>query len=202
MKCRKPDFLDFERFSAEGIPEDRPELPDKLTDCLTGTGIPFTNRDNIRQKALRFLIEEKGYHREDISVDRGIKLEIEGRKILSLVDILIGFNDKTLMIWKCASGSLVTRERQIIASARLLEDYIVPLAAVTNGKDLELLDTYSEKVIGSGFQTVPARSELIEFSKNISLKPVNREKIIYEQRILYTYDAISCPPACNSDPEK
>lgn len=196
MKCHRPDFLNLNSLHRDEIQPERVELPEKLTDYLTGNEMPFSNRDNIRQKMLRFLIEEKGYLISDISVDREIKFEIEGQQILSLVDISVILNNKTLMLWKCSSGSLVSRERQIIASARLLEGYLVPFAVVANGKDLEFLDTSSEKVIGSGFQSIPSRHELIEISQGLTLKPVNKKKIVYEQRILYTYDAISCPVTC------
>ncbi len=199
MKCRKPSFLDLEYFYRyrDALKEERIEFPDKLKDYLTGKEMPFSNRDYIRQKILKFLVEEKNYLKDDIFVDRTIILEINGQQILSLVDISININKKTLMVWKCSSGSLVSRERQIIASSRLLEDYVVPFAAVTNGKDLELLDTYTEKVIGTGFLAIPSRQEFIKTTSYISLKPANKKKIIYEQRILYTYDAISCPVSFN-----
>ena len=196
MKCQRPDFLNLNSLHRDEIQPERVELPEKLTDYLTGNEIPFSNRDNIRQKMLKFLVEEKDYLMSDISVDREIKFEIDGQQILSPVDISITFYKKTFMVWKCSSGSLVSRERQIIASARLLETYLVPFAVVAIGKDLEFLDTSSEKVIGSGFQSIPSRQELMEISKGLTLKPVNKKKIIYEQRILYTYDAISCPVTC------
>lgn len=196
MKCQRPVFFNLESIKGQDIQPEQVELPDKLTDYLTGNEMPFSNRDNIRQKMLRFLIEEKAYLISDISVDREIKFEIEGQQILSLVDISVILNNKTLMVWKCSSGSLVSRERQIIASARLLEGYHVPFAVVANGKDLEFLDTSSEKVIGSGFQSIPSRQGLMEISQGLTLKPVNKKKLIYEQRILYTYDAISCPVTC------
>ncbi len=196
MKCHRPDFLNLNSLHRDEIQPERAELPEKLTDYLTGNEIPFSNRDNIRQKMLKFLVEEKDYLRSDISIDREIKFEIDGQQVLSLVDISIVFRNKTLMVWKCSSGSLVSRERQIIASARLLEGYLVPFAVVANGKDLEFLDTSSEKVIGCGFQSIPSRQELMEISQGLTFKPVNKKKIIYEQRILYTYDAISCPVTC------
>ena len=196
MKCHRPDFLNLNSLHRDEIQPERVELPEKLTDYLTGNEIPFSNRDNIRQKMLKFLVEEKDYLRSDISIDREIKFEIDGQQVLSLVDISIVFRNKTLMVWKCSSGSLVSRERQIIASARLLEGYLVPFAVVANGKDLEFLDTSSEKVIGCGFQSIPSRQELMEISQGLTFKPVNKKKIIYEQRILYTYDAISCPVTC------
>ena len=112
------------------------------------------------------------------------------------------FGGRTVMVWKCASGSLVSRERQVIASARLLEDYVVPFAAVTNGADLEILDSLSEEVTAAGFAGVPSRDELIKAAERAPFRPVKGRKIANEQRILYTYDGISCPVSCNTTPEK
>jgi hypothetical protein len=175
-------------------------VPDTLIDYLSGAEIPFSNRDNIRQKLLKMLIEEKGYKKEDISLDREIRFDAEGQQICSFVDISIGLGDKTLMVFKCASGSVVSRERQIIASARLLKEYVIPLAVVTNGIDIELLDTVSEKVIGTGLSSIFTRQELSENAKSISLKPVNRKKRMYEQRVLYTYDSICCSHPSGNNP--
>jgi hypothetical protein len=196
MKCNKPVFIDIGRtVAADG--EERPELPDRLTDYLTGAEIPFSNRDNIRQKILRFLIEERGYLKSDIKVDREILFEADGGKFRSLVDIAVTIGGRTLLVWKCASGSLVSRERQIIAAARLLEDHVVPLSAVTNGKDLEVLDSCSEKVIGGGFEAVPTRGDLLKEVAGFPGRKMKNGKIIYEQRILSTYDSISCPSSCS-----
>lgn len=200
MKFCKTAFINRDTLNRNEVQETRPELPDTLTDYLTGTVIPFSNRDNIRQKIVKLLVEEKGFSKEDITFDREITFEMEGLRVSSLVDISVRLNGPTLMVWKCASGSLVSRERQVIASSRLLENYVVPFAAVTNGKDVELLDASTEKVIGSGFESIPTRQELLKRVEGLSLKIPNNKKIIYEQRILYTYDAISCHVNCGKDP--
>jgi hypothetical protein len=193
MKCKRPEFIAISNKPVHQEPAGRPEFPDRLVDCLTGKEIPFSNKDNIRQKMLRFLIDEKGYRKEEIRVDSEIRYRIESATMVSLVDISIVLGNKTLMVWKCASGSVVSRERQIIASARLLEDYLVPLAVVTNGRDLELLDTSTEKVTGEGRDAIPRREELVRLAEEFSARPTNREKLANEQRVLYTYDAITCP---------
>jgi len=198
MKCGKaflrPDATPKDLPGAKEV--ERPVLPDTLTDCLTGREIPFSNRDNIRQKILGFLLEEKGYRKEDFSVDREIRFDLDVQKVVSLVDISVVLGGRTVMVWKCASGSLVSRERQVLASARLLEDYIIPFAAVTNGIDLEFLDSLSGKIIGCGFGAIPARDELMKSQTTLPVTPVNKNKLLSEQRILYTYDAISCPTSC------
>ena len=192
MKCHSREFISITPDPKSGLQEKRPVFPDRLVDYLSGREIPFTNRDNIRQKLVKTLVEEKGYLLEDISLDREIRFEIEGQKVCSLVDISIGLDSNTLMVFKCASGSVVSRERQIIATARLLEDYVIPFAVVTNGVNIELLDTMSEKVIGDSIKLIPTRQELFENSRNLTLKSAKKKKLVYEQRILHTYDDISC----------
>jgi len=185
------------------VPPEQPRFPEELTDYLSGRMIPFSNRDNIRQKLVKLLVEEKGYAKQDLLLDRNIRFELEGRQVFSLVDVSIMSEGRTLIVIKCAAGSVVSRERQVIATGRLLEKYIVPLAVVTNGVDIELLDVLSEKVIGEGIGSVPTRAELYERSKNLILKPANRKKLKYEQNVLYTYDAMSCTLYCqiNNQPE-
>lgn len=192
MKCHKPEFIAVMPSLKRESPEEHVSFPDTLIDYLSGREMPFSNRDNIRQKLVKTLVEEKGYQNGDISLDREISFELEGRSACSLVDLALGFGGKTLMVFKCAAGAVVSRERQIIATARLLEDYIIPYAVVTNGVDIELLDTFTEKVIGDGLASVPTRLELSEKSKDLILKPTNKKKLIYEQSVLYTYDSISC----------
>ena len=201
MKCNNREFITITSAPKGEKQDEHAGFPDTLIDYLSGREIPFSNRDNIRQKLVRSLVEEKGYRKEDIVLDREIRFVMEGLQACSLVDISVGFDNKTFMVFKCAAGSIVSRERQIIAAARLLEDYVIPFAAVTNGVDLELLDAISEKVIDSGMLSVPTRQELFENSKKITLKPTNKKKLVYEQRILYTYDAMSCTLNCRSVPD-
>ena len=200
MKCHNRKFLSITPAPKSEDRENHPVFPDTLVDYLSGREIPFSNRDNIRQKLVKTLVEEKGYLKEDISLDREIRFEIEGRQVSSPVDISIGLGGTTLMVFKCASGSIVSRERQIIATARLLEDYIIPFAVVTNGVNIELLDTFSEKVIGDSMQLIPTHQELLENSKNLTLKSAKKKKLVYEQRILHTYDEISCNISSRNGP--
>ena len=200
MECHKLKFLYLTPAPKNDNQEKHSGFPDTLVDYLSGMEIPFSNRDNIRQKLLKTLVEEKGYRKEDISLDREIRFEIEGREVCSPVDISIGLGGNTLMVFKCASGSVVSRERQIIAAARLLEEYVIPFAVVTNGVNIELLDTISEKVIGDGMQFIPSRQELLENSGNLTLKSSKKKRLVYEQRILHTYDEIRCKIASSNGP--
>ena len=88
----------------------------------------------------------------------------------------------------------------IVFSESIIRGYVVPFAIVTNGVDLELLDPMSEKIIGEGTASLPDRRELFAASKDIILRPSNKKKLVYEQRVLYTYDAMSCNVSCKNSP--
>lgn len=202
MKSRNRIIPEFRHAVKAGHDEGRSGFPDTLIDYLSGAAIPFSNRDSIRQKLVKTLVEEKGYTGEDLFLEREIRFVMEDRQVCSPVDIAISIGDKTLLVCKCASGSVVSRERQIIATARLLEDYVVPFAVVTNGVDLELIDSISEKVVGSGMASLFSRQELSETLQTIALRPANRKKRVYEERVLYTYDSICCSIPSGSNPAR
>jgi hypothetical protein len=81
-----------------------------------------------------------------------------------------------------------------VAAARVLvPEYRIPLAVVTNGRDAELVDTRTGKVMGRGMEAIPARSaaeEMIarlEFLPGLSGKDAERER-----RILNAFDLEIC----------
>ena len=79
MKCHNRKFLSLTPVPKSEDQEKHAGFPDTLVDYLSGREIPFSNRDNIRQKLVKTLVEEKGYQKEDISLDREIRFEIEGQ---------------------------------------------------------------------------------------------------------------------------
>ena len=98
------------------------------------------------------------------------------------------------MIIRYGPGSLVSRERAAIAAARVINtDYCIPLAVVTNGRDAELLDTRTGKILGYGLDSIPDRNsaekmlEQLEFSP--PLEAIRRER---ELRILNAFDVERC----------
>jgi hypothetical protein len=92
------------------------------------------------------------------------------------------------MVIKCSAGSLGSREREIVAAARLLDEYQIPCAVVSDGKTAVVLDTVTGKKIGDGLEAIPSKQEAI--AKLKSFTPVGfpenrreREKLIFR-----TYD--------------
>jgi Type I restriction enzyme R protein N terminus (HSDR_N) len=171
----------------------------KTVDFVTGREITDTDDERYRQKIARFLVEEKGYQKQDITVKQRIDMEIEEKKVISMVDFVIKIEGKSFMIIRYGPGSLVTRERPAIASARVLESYQVPLTVVTNGEDAEILDTATGEVIATGVGSIPSKADVLEKFKGKDFPILSPGRKDAEKRILCAYDWLEHSLECDDD---
>jgi hypothetical protein len=151
--------------------------------------VPEVGSEANRQKVERFLVENRGYAKEDVEVDVGIELEVAGEKYRSTVDLVVSTGGRRFMAIKCAAGSLGSREREILSASRLLEDYQMTYSVVSDGKNAVVLDTISGKKIGQGLDSVPARAfaeKKLAEEPRLPLAENRREK---EKLIFRTYDS-------------
>lgn len=169
------------------------------TDFITGREIKDTDDERLRQKLAHFLVESKGYNKEDIRVKYSIEFIVDGKKMRSMIDFVIRPGEKSYLVIKYGPGSLVTRERPALSIARILEGYVIPLTVVTNGVDAELLETASGKVIATGIESIPDKKTLIEQFKDIPLEYLSTERLNAEQRILSAYDYLEHSLECDDD---
>ena len=171
-------------------------MPD-ICDFITGQVFIDTDDERIRQGIERFLVEEKGYSKKDIEVDREFDVVIGKEINRSKVDLAVNIEEKIFMVIKCARGSLVSREREVLSCARILDVYPIPFAVVTNGQDAEILDTISGEVIDCGLEAIPSKLQALEALKRIEFKRLPEERIEKEKRIFLAFDAIKCPSKCD-----
>jgi hypothetical protein len=164
-----------------------------LADYVTGAEIVDTDDERYRQKLCRFLVEAKGYLKEDLEVGGKIETLFNGRFVVSRIDIVVRINNRRLMMIRYGPGSLVTRERPALAAARVYDpEEVIPVTVVTNGEDGEILDTATGKVVGHGLDAIPARASLrglVEAPRSPGPVGERREK---ERRILNAYDLEVC----------
>ena len=162
-----------------------------LTDFVTGKDVPNIGAEENRQAIERFLVERKGYLKEDIQIDVDIEMTVAGESYRSQLDLVVTTDGgKTrFMAIRCAAGSLGSREREIIAAARILDDCPIPFAVVSDGKTAIVLDTASGKKIGDGLDAIPSKKAAIKKLDSLELQPfpaLRREK---EKLIFRTYDS-------------
>jgi len=174
-----------------------------LKDFITGEDLPDTDDERFRQKIARFLVEKKGYKKEEITPRLRICTEFSGNKVCSRIDFLVTVNDISFMVVRYGPGSIVTRQRSAIAAAKVLNpEYQIPIAVATNGEDAAVMDVFTGKVIGEGFDAIPSRDKAIEMLKDFKKIALDEKKKERELRILNAYDVDMCslyrakPPGC------
>jgi hypothetical protein len=170
---------------------DKNSNPDVIVDYITGASVPHVGAEINRQQVEHYLVEEKGYRREEILVDAPIQVEIDGGLYRSTVDLVVQINGRPLMAVKCAAGSLGSREREIVSAARLFGPSPMPLAVVSDGVTATVLDTASGKTKGKGLEAILDRNEAIELAKSEPLPPIAPERIIREKLVFRSYDSMN-----------
>jgi len=170
---------------------------ERIIDFITGQLFIDTDDERIRQGIERLLIEEKGYSKKDIEVDREFEIVIGEEINRSKVDLIVSVEEKIFMIIKCARGSLISREREVLSCARIFDTFIIPFAVVTNGEDAEILDTISGEVISCGLGAIPSKNQALEALGRIEFKRLPEKRIEKEKRIFLAFDAFKCPSECD-----
>jgi len=161
-----------------------------ITDFVTGREVPNVGAEENRQAVERFLVAEKGYLKEDIEVDADIAITVAGEPYNSQVDLVVSADGGKMrfMAIKCAAGSLGSREREIVAAARLLDEYQIPYAVVSDGQTAIVLDTVTGKKIGDGLDAIPSKQEAITRLKAFTPVGFPKDRLEREKLIFRTYD--------------
>jgi len=162
-----------------------------ITDFVNGQEVPNIGAEENRQAVAKYLVIGKGYSKDDIEVDVKIEMAIGGENYCSRVDLVVRIPDanQLIMAIKCAAGSLGSREREIIAAARLLEDYQIPYAVVSDGKTAIVLDTVSGKKTGAGMAAIPSKEAAISMLDSYQPISLPADRLEREKLIFRTYDS-------------
>ena len=163
----------------------------KTVDYITGNLVVDTDDERAKQTIAKFLVEEKGYLKTDIHVQRKIPLLVDGNHAETTVDFIIRINEKSFAVIIFGPGSIVTRERSTLASARLVENHEVPYAIITNGKDAEIMETQSGKVIAKGLHSILHKTDAQKKAADHIYQTVSDKRKEKEKRILYVYEILA-----------
>ncbi len=171
----------------------------QITDYLTGETVTETHDEQARQRIARFLVEEKGYLKSDISRRIDLPVTVDGKTDTARIDFALNIGGRVFAIITYAPGSVVSRQRPAVSAACLLEPYTIPRAVVTNGVDVQVLDVNTGKVAGEGFQAIPSRQEAASAMEGAELKPVPEKRREKAARILYAMEILAekeCDGTC------
>ena len=161
-----------------------------IKDYLTGKPIPDVGAESHRQAVLRYLVEEKRYRREALWVDAPIHTAIGGRPYHARIDLIVKAAAPLtpFMAFKCCAGSLGSREREILAAARIFGEIPIPFSVVTDGQEAIILETLTGKTTARGLSTLPSPQEAARQLARLSLTPYAKDRREREKLIFRTYD--------------
>lgn len=164
---------------------------DWLTDFVTGREVPNIGAEEHRQAVEKFLCEKKGYPPESIGVDVELTLEVRGEPYCSRLDLVIAPGASPFMVIKCAAASLESREKEVIAAARLLSPGPAPYAVVSDGKTAVIYDAIERKKVGEGLSQIPSRDAAEKFMAAYEPAPIAEEHLDREKIIFRSYDSMN-----------
>lgn len=165
--------------------------PDVILDFITGEQVPNVGAEANRQRVERYLIEVKGYRREDVVVDAPIEVQIDAEVYRSALDLVIQIEGRPLIAIKCAAGSLGSREREIVSAARLYGASPLPLAVVSDGSTAIVWDAATGKQTGDGLAAIPTRSAAVNLAHAEPLPSVAPDRLAREKLVFRSYDAMN-----------
>jgi hypothetical protein len=128
-----------------------------IKDFITGQEIDNVGSEASRQIFEKFLVEKKGFSRQEIRVDEALVVQFKGQDYVSSLDLIVCCNARPFMAITCVAGSIGSYEREILAGARLVYEFQVPFAVSTDAKNAVLMDTVSGKTIGKELDAIPTR---------------------------------------------
>ncbi len=146
----------------------------------------------VRKLAEAILLDEKGYAPEDIRKNVSFDVILGSETAQSCVDFVVSMGQRHGMIIKCAAGSIASRERQVVAAARVFGELPIPVAVVMDPVSAVVLDGVRGTVLGEGFEAIPTKEQLSKMVSGMDLTPVPAEKREREKRILLAFDALRC----------
>lgn len=162
-----------------------------IIDYITGAAKPNIGAEDNRQKVERHLVDVLGYAKSQIEVDAPITVEIDQELYSSTVDLVVYTRGKRIMAIKCAPGSLDSREREVIAAARLLEAYQLPLAVASDGLTAFVWDAVSGQKIGQGLDAIPSKALAEELCDHYTWPALEPSRASREKLIFRSYDSMN-----------
>ncbi len=146
----------------------------------------------VRHIAEKLLLGEKGYAQTDLLKNYVFDVTLGNETVRSSLDFLVSVDGRNAMAVKCAAGSIASRERHVVAAARVCGGLPVPIAVVMDPMNAEVLDVMTGKVMAEGFEAIPTKQQLMDMLVRNEPKPVPPEKLEREKRVLLAFDSIRC----------
>jgi len=153
----------------------------------------------IKQKVWEFLIKEKQFKLEEIETDPEFRVTLGHSEITVSIDFVLNLPSVSfIMVIQCKTASIESWERYFTSFARVVKDYQIPYAMVTDGENARIIDVLAGKLIGESLNELFNRQETLNKIKDSKKIPCPVNRLEKEKRILYAFEGIKCPTVKDS----
>ncbi len=141
-------------------------------------------------RALAFqMLMDRGYLEGDLTPEFRFHVKTANAEETVTVDYAVRIEGRPVMAVKC-SMALDSRERHVLAMARLMDSTPAPYAVVTDGLIAHVLDTRTGKLIS---HEIPTREDALTELSVRPAEPLPAAKIERERCVLLAFECASCP---------
>ena len=147
----------------------------------------------IKQKVRELLIKEKQFKPEEIETDPEFKITLSDSEITVHIDFVVNLSSASFILILCRPTAIESWERYIISFAKVIKDYQIPYAVVTDGENALIIDVLTGKLIGKSMNELFNREEALNKIKDFKKIPCPANRLEKEKRIVYAFEGIKCP---------
>jgi hypothetical protein len=152
----------------------------------------------IKQNIWEFLVKENQFKPEEVETDPQFRLTLGNRETTVGIDFVVNLPSATFMVIQCSSSSIEAWERYVTAFARVIKDYQIPYAVVTDGDKARIIDVFDGKLIGESLGQLFNHEEALSRMKDFKKIPCPPKRLEKEKRIVYAFESIKCPTVKDS----
>jgi 2,3-bisphosphoglycerate-independent phosphoglycerate mutase len=171
------------------LPEKEMIRMETVVDFVTQKEIPLVGAEENRQAVEKFLVNDRGFLKEDIEVNADLSFTVNNEPYCSTIDLVVSAGGRRFMAIRCAAGSLCSRERETLAAARLLD---IPYGVVSDGKTAVALEAWTGKKVREGLSSLWSKQDAMDALKEHNKPMALPEERLEKERLIFrSYDAMN-----------
>jgi hypothetical protein len=154
--------------------------------------IEIVHLEGVKQKVWEILTKGKKFNPDEIEIDPEFKLTLRDCEFAVSVDFIVNCPSASFMVIRCATA-MESWERYVISFARVIKDYQIPYAVVTDGDKARIIDVLTGSLVSESLSGLFNRQEALEKMMDFKKTPCPSNRLEREKRIVYAFEGIKCP---------
>jgi len=147
----------------------------------------------VKQKVFDILTQKKGFIPQEIEIDPVFRLTFSNCEAVVSIDFIVNVTSTSFMVIRSIPTAIESWERYTISFARVIKDYQIPYAVVTDGENARIFHTLSGSLVRESIDGIFQKQEAIELMNNFKKIPCPAKRLEKEKRIIYAFEGIKCP---------